>query len=158
MRSRILLPILLAVTATLGAAAPAHALEVGLNKTLGNTVPFADQTKELGAGWVRIWGEWEDAEPARGQWRPDVINNMNADANAAKAKGLKVLMVIQRSPAWASGGKGGTAPPTDPSDFGRAMGELARRVPNVDAWELWNEEDSERSARAAPTPPSTPQW
>ena len=69
---------------------------------------------------------------------------MNADANAAKAKGLKVLMVIQRSPAWASGGKGGTAPPTDPSDFGRAMGELAKRVPNVDAWELWNEEDSER--------------
>ena len=103
MRSRILLPILLAVTATLGAAAPAHALEVGLNKTLGNTVPFADKTKELGAGWVRIWGEWEDAEPAKGQWRPDVINNMNADANAAKAKGLKVLMVIQRSPAWASG-------------------------------------------------------
>jgi hypothetical protein len=144
MRSRILLPILLAVTATLGAAAPAHALEVGLNKTLGNTIPFADKTKELGAGWVRIWGEWEDAEPARGQWRPDVINNMNADANAAKAKGLKVLMVIQRSPAWASGGKGGTAPPTHPADFGRAMGELAKRVPNVDAWELWNEEDSER--------------
>ena len=24
------------------------------------------------------------------------------------------------------------------------MGELAKRVPNVDAWELWNEEDSER--------------
>ena len=144
MRSRLLLPILLAVTAALGAAAPAHALEVGLNKTLGNTVPFADKTKDLGAGWVRIWGEWEDAEPAPGQWRPDVINNMNADANAAKAKGLKVLMVVQRSPAWASNGKGGTAPPTDPKTFGRAMGELAKRVPNVDAWELWNEEDSER--------------
>ena len=144
MRSRFLLPILLAVTAALGAAAPAHAVEVGLNKTLGNTVPFADKTKDLGAGWVRIWGEWEDAEPAPGQWRPDVINNMNADANAVKAKGLKVLMVIHRSPAWASNGKGGTAPPTDPRTFGRAMGELAGRVPAVDAWELWNEEDSER--------------
>ena len=32
----------------------------------------------------------------------------------------------------------------DPADFGRAMGELAKRVPDVDAWELWNEEDSER--------------
>jgi hypothetical protein len=134
MRSRSLLPILLAVTAALGAAAPARAVEVGLNKTLGNSVPFADKTKDLGAGWVRVWGEWEDAEPAPGQWKPDVIANMNADANAAKAKGLKVLMVIQRSPA----------PPSDPRTFGRAMGELAARVPAVDAWELWNEEDSER--------------
>ena len=64
MRSRILLPILLAVTATLGAAAPAHALEVGLNKTLGNTVPFADKTKELGAEDDRPAGEVA-AQPCR---------------------------------------------------------------------------------------------
>src|SRR5215207_2754943 len=144
MRSRILLPILLAVTAALGAAAPAHAVQVGLNKTLGNTVPIADTTRDLGGAWVRVWGEWEDAEPSPGQWRPDVLSAMNIEANEAKAKGLKVLMVVQRSPAWASGGKGGTTPPTDPATFGRAMGEIAGRVPGVDAWELWNEEDSER--------------
>ena len=144
MRSRFLLPILPAVIATLCAAAPAHALEVGLNKTLGNTLPFAATTHDLGGGWARTWGEWEDAEPSPGQWRADVLAEMNADAEAAKAKGLKVLMVIQRSPAWASGGRGGTAPPTDPAAFGRAMGEIAKRVPSVDAWELWNEEDTDR--------------
>ena len=50
-------------------------------------------------------------------------------------------MVVQRSPAWASGGQGGIHPPTDPATFGAAMGGLASRVPGVDAWELWNEED-----------------
>ena len=50
-------------------------------------------------------------------------------------------MVVQRSPAWASGGKGGIHPPTDASTFGAAMGGFAQRVPGVDAWELWNEED-----------------
>ena len=65
----------------------------------------------------------------------------NASVNAAKAKGLKVLMVVQRTPAWASGGKGGIHPPTDASTFGAAMGGFAERVPGVDAWELWNEED-----------------
>ena len=60
---------------------------------------------------------------------------------AAKAKGLKVLMVVQSTPPWANGGQGPTTPPSDPASFGAAMGGFAARLPGVDAWELWNEED-----------------
>ena len=66
---------------------------------------------------------------------------MNRSVDAAKARGLKVLMVVQRTPAWASGGKDAHHPPTDPSTFGAAMGGFAAKIPGVDAWELWNEED-----------------
>jgi hypothetical protein len=142
MPSRILLTLSLCTAAVLALAGPAAALETGINETVNSTKPTAETAAGLHAGWVRLWASWEQAEPTPGHFKPDIIYNMNAGANAAKAKGLKVLMVVQRSPAWASGGKGGTTPPSNPADFGRAMGELAKRVPAVDAWELWNEEDA----------------
>lgn len=132
---------LLALLAVLALAAPARAVEVGVNETLNQTRPTAQTAAELGAGWVRLWASWESAEPGPGTWDPHVLANMNQSVTAAKAKGLKVLMVVQRSPAWASGGKGGTQPPSDPATFGTAMGGFAAQVPGVDAWELWNEED-----------------
>jgi hypothetical protein len=144
MRTRLCLGALLAVTSLLAFSAPAAALEVGLNETLGQTRPTAQTVSELGAGWVRLWATWDSAQPAPGAggWRPDIIDNANRAVAEAKAKGLKVLMVVQRSPAWASGGKGGTTPPTDPATFGAAMRGFAEKVPGVDAWELWNEEDA----------------
>ena len=119
MRSRLILPILLSVTAAIAAAAPAHAVEVGVVKSLDHTVPAAETTRGLKAGWIRLWADWQSAEPAQGQWRPDVIHNFNHDVQQAKAQGLKVLMVVVNSPGWASGGKGGITPPHDPADFGR---------------------------------------
>ena len=122
-------------------AVPAQALETGVNDTLNATKPTAQTAAELGAGWVRLWASWEQAQPSPNGWAADVIYNMNTAANAAKAKGLKVLMVVQRTPAWANGGNGATHPPSDPSTFGGAMSHLAKNVPGVDAWEIWNEED-----------------
>jgi hypothetical protein len=123
------------------AAAPASAVETGVVETFGQTRPTAQTASELGAGWVRLWASWEYLQPGPSSWDEHLIGVTNQNVNAAKAKGLKVLMVVQRSPAWASGGKGGTTPPADPSTFGAAMGSLAQKVPGVDAWELWNEED-----------------
>jgi hypothetical protein len=140
MRS-LLVTTLLALACACACAAPASAVETGVNETLGQTRPTGQTASQLGAHWVRLWGSWEAAQPAPNAWAPDVIASMNAAVRDAKAHGLKVLMVVQRSPAWASGGKGGIHPPTDPATFGAAMGGLASRVPGVDAWELWNEED-----------------
>src|SRR5688500_9498460 len=124
MRTRTCLAALLALISLLALTpAPAPALEVGLNETLGQTKPTAQTVSGLGAGWVRLWATWEAAQPAPGPggWRPDIIDNANRAVAEAKAEGLKVLMVVQRSPAWASGGAGGIHPPTDPSTFGAAM-------------------------------------
>jgi hypothetical protein len=123
------------------AAAPASAVEIGVNETLNQTRPTAQTASELGAGWVRLWASWEQTQPGPSSWDQHMLNVTNESVNAAKARGLKVLMVVQRSPAWASGGRGGPHPPTDASTFGAAMGGFAQKVPGVDAWELWNEED-----------------
>jgi hypothetical protein len=136
--ARSLLPLLAALAL---AAAPASAVETGVNETLGQTRPTAQSASDLGAQWIRLWASWEQMEPGPGGWDQRLLDATNQSVNAAKARGLKVLMVVQRSPAWASGGKGGTTPPSDPSTFGAAMGALAQKLPGVDAWELWNEED-----------------
>jgi arabinogalactan endo-1,4-beta-galactosidase len=140
---RSLLATLALLVALASAAAPAHAVETGVNETMAQTRPTAQTAAELGAGWVRLWASWEQLQPAPGAWDQHLLSTTSDSVNAAKAKGLKVLMVVHRSPAWASGGKGGIHPPTDPSTFAAAMSGLARQLPGVDAWELWNEEDEE---------------
>ena len=57
MRSRIILPILLAVAAAIGVAAPARAVEVGVVKSLDHTLPAAATTQGLKAGWIRLWAD-----------------------------------------------------------------------------------------------------
>jgi hypothetical protein len=142
MRIRLRLTAVLAVLVAGCFAAPAHALETGVVETMQQTKPTASTAKDLGAGWVRIWASWETAQPASGTWAPHIIAGLNASVHAAKSHGLKVLVVVHRSPAWASGGKGGINPPTDPDTFAQAMRGFASKVPGADAWELWNEEDA----------------
>jgi len=138
-RTRLALP--LAFLALAFAAAPADALETGVVHTMRQTKPVGQTAQEVGAGWVRLWANWEEMQPARGSWQGGALNYAAANVADAKARGLKVLMVVQRSPAWASGGRGGNHPPSDPADFAAAMAGFASRLPGVDAWELWNEED-----------------
>jgi hypothetical protein len=143
MRTRICLSALLAVLCVPLFGTPAGAVEVGIVETLGQTKPTAETASGLGARWVRLWATWEGAQPSGpGSWDVEAIRAANFAVSQAKARGLKVLMVVQRSPRWASGGHGGIHPPTDPATFGAAMGGFARQVPGVDAWELWNEEDA----------------
>jgi hypothetical protein len=131
-----------ALTALLACATPARAVETGVNETLGQTLPTGAKAARLGAGWVRVWASWDATQPERGRYAAHVVDGLNNAVGNLKARGLKVLMVVHRTPAWASGGAGGTAPPSDPGTFGAFMGGLAQRVPGVDAWELWNEPDS----------------
>jgi hypothetical protein len=140
-RFRSLLAAAAATAATLACAAPAQAVETGVVETLGQTVPTAHKASRLGAGWVRVWALWQDLEPARGRYDQQLVGAMSATVAALKARGVKVLVVVHRAPPWASGGRGGIAPPSDPATFGAFMRGLAERLPGVDAWELWNEQD-----------------
>ena len=105
-------------------------------------LPVGDTAGDLGADWVRLWGTWENARAESGfSTTLPYIEDLAAKTREAKARGVKVLMIIHRTPAWATGGKPATSPPDDPAKFGEFMGEMAGRIPAVDAWELWNEED-----------------
>ena len=142
MRFRSLLAGVAALAAALACATPARAVETGLNETLNHTVPLPRTAGKLGADWVRMWALWQDMEPAPGRYNEHLISVMNGRIAALRARGVKVLVVVHRAPAWASAGRGGIAPPSNPAAFGAFMGQIAQRVPGADAWELWNEPDS----------------
>src|SRR5215216_2747277 len=151
MRPRLAAILLGCLIAALGPA-PAAAVETGINQTVQQTKPTPETASRLGAGWVRLWGGWDAVQPSPGGYAENIIDDMNHAVNAAKAKGLKVLVVMQRTPAWASGDAGPFAPPTDPATFGAMMGVVARRIPAVDAWELWNEPDESEFFVGGPQP------
>ena len=150
----VLRSLLVAVAAALLCAAPARAVETGLNETLGHTKPLPRTAGQLGADWVRLWALWETMEPSPGRFDEHLIGVLNGRIAALKARGVKVLVVVHRAPAWANGGRGGIAPPSDPATFGRFMGRIAARVPGADAWELWNEPDSQEFWAGGADPPA----
>jgi polysaccharide biosynthesis protein PslG len=150
MRS-LLATLLTTVAATLAVAAPASAVETGINETMNGTLPLGQKAQELGSDWLRIWGTWEMGEPEPGKVSQDYVNWLGAKVDDAEARGIKTLVVIARSPAWGSAG-GGMAPPTDPNHYAAYMAELAKRLPAVDAWEIWNEEDGYEFWQGGPDP------
>jgi hypothetical protein len=152
MRSHLAALLLTLAAAFAVATAPASAVETGVNETMSQTLPVGPTAADLGADWVRLWGTWESGEPQPGAINQDHVNWLGEKVTAAKQRGVKVLVVIARSPAWATGGKPSIAPPDDPARFGAFMGELARRLPGVDAWEIWNEEDGAEFWLGAPQP------
>ena len=145
-------PLAAAAAVVLTCAAPAAAIETGVNETLHQSVPTAKKAKRLGADWVRLWASWEAMQPSRGVYELNLIAMLNRSAAALEARGIKVLVVVHRAPRWASGVHGGIAPPRDPASFGAFMGALAERVPAVDAWELWNEPDGPQFWLDGPDP------
>ncbi|MGI8781893.1 MAG: hypothetical protein ACR2L8_17300 [Solirubrobacteraceae bacterium] len=155
MRSHLPVAFLLALLAAFTlTAAPASAVETGVNETMDQNLPLGRTAQDLGADWVRVWGTWESAEPSPGQFDQGYIDYLAAKVADAKARGVRVLMIIGRTPGWASGGKPAIAPPNDPAHFGAFMGEIARRIPGVDAWELWNEQDDDEFFLGGPQPGS----
>jgi hypothetical protein len=151
MRS-LLVALLLTLAAATVAAAPASAVETGVNETTQASLPIGPTAAQLGADWVRLWGTWEGGEPSPGAIDQNYVNWIGERVAAAKQHGVKVLVVIARSPGWATGGKPSIAPPDDPARFGAFMGELAKRLPAVDAWEVWNEEDGAEFWLGGPQP------
>ena len=141
MRTR-LLPFLIALAAAFAVtAAPAGAAETGVNETLRQTVSSAEAAPALGADWVRVWALWQDLEQSPGVYTDHLIADLDARVAALKARGVKVLVVVHRAPPWATRKTSPIAPPADPATFARFMRMMAQRLPAVDAWELWNEQD-----------------
>ena len=95
-----------------------------------------------GVQWLRLDLGWAMLQPTgpgsydMGWGVPftdSVINRIHAD-------GFHLLVTFWRTPAWANGGAGETALPTNPSDYANALQwAAARYAGKVDAWEIWNE-------------------
>jgi hypothetical protein len=99
--------------------------------------------KAAGVSWVRIDAAWAGIEDtvkgARNAW---YLGQLDYCVNEAGKRGIKVLVTLWWTPAWANGGRGTTAPPSNPQDYA----DFARWASQyfagrVQAWEVWNEPD-----------------
>ncbi len=118
---------------------PPTQVEYGANLAdLGN----ADLMNDIGFTWVKGFVEWGRAEPSKGHYFWDDVDNV---LTVCQARGLKLIFRVDRPPAWANG-SGGTAPPTNAADYGDFMGALAahcRGQLTGIAYEVWNEPNLE---------------
>jgi hypothetical protein len=100
----------------------------------------------LGAEVVRYTIHWDEAEAARGRYdwgTPDDV------LGALRARGIRPLVTLTGTPAWANGGRPAYVPPRSAADFGRFAGGAAARYPWVRDWSIWNEPNQTRFLRPA---------
>jgi hypothetical protein len=143
----------LAVVCALAVAAPARGAETGVNIAINQNVDGVAATDRLRAGWVRLFVGWDAAEPQRGRYDEFYLGHLRNGVDAFRARGIKVLVVVTGTPAWAAGPRGpGLAGPRDPGDYGRFVGALPRLVPGIGAIEIWNEADEGGFWRGGPEP------
>jgi len=102
-----------------------------------------DKLKAAGVTWVRIDTAWAGIEAsAKGDRNAWYLRMVDFCVNAARRRGIHVLITLWRTPAWANGGRGELVPPTNPADyadFARWAAEYWKG--RVNAWEVWNEPD-----------------
>ena len=128
-------------------AAPAGAAETGLNvagffATPAQNAKLESLVSELHPGWVRVFLNWDQVEPAAGSYDQGQLADYHTFFAALPA-GTKVDIDVVGSPAWANGGSSNTAtPPTSDQSFGAFMNYLANSFgTSVTAYEIWNEPD-----------------
>jgi hypothetical protein len=140
-RSSFALAGLIALLATLAGAGPAAAVETGFVPAIGQTASGPDAASDLGVGWVRLFMNWKDIEPAQGSFNEAFITDYAREVDSYRARGVKVLIVATSSPQWSSGSLSGIGAPGAPSHYAAFIGHVAAALPGVAAWEVWNEAD-----------------
>jgi Tol biopolymer transport system component len=92
----------------------------------------------LGFGWLKNYLSWAGVEPKEGQYNWQDPDNV---VKAAARSGLKVLLRLHDTPAWARpAGSTVTMPPSDLGTYERFVRAVARRYRGkVAAYEIGNE-------------------
>jgi polysaccharide biosynthesis protein PslG len=108
---------------------------------------------EAGATYLRIDIDWSVVQatgPRSWQWA-----STDRVIRASRARGLRVLGVLDYTPAWARPpGTSNKTPPTDPEAFANFARAAARRYARkgVHEWEIWNEPNSDVFWKPLPDP------
>jgi hypothetical protein len=127
---------------------PAGAAEVGINvaATSGDFFNSAQVDAAIRAShpaWVRVFIGWDGIEPQQGVYNTAEIQNYQRFFAALPA-GTKIDVDVEGTPPWAAAGSTDIrTPPVDAADYGAFMNYLVNAFGGrVNAWEIWNEEDS----------------
>jgi beta-xylosidase len=103
-----------------------------------------ERLKALDLNWVRLGLHWMLMEPKEGQFELEAIDRMMA---MVKEAGLRNVTYVVGTPRFASTVAKGDKyeqyfdkfPPKDPVLYAQRMALLAKRYPQVDVWQVWNE-------------------
>lgn len=95
----------------------------------------------LGLKWVRLTIHWPIIEPVKDQYS---LKELDGAMAAIKARGYNTLAYMVGSAPFASSAPPDASgrdqyPPKDFKVFGARMTSLAKRYPQVIAWQVWNE-------------------
>ena len=98
-----------------------------------------DALQQGGYLWLRQRFPWNDLEPERGVYRWD---RYDAIVDAAAQRGLKIIAVLDTSPAWARSSTMVTAPPDNMDDYGRFVAAFVThyrdRIGHIQIWDQPN--------------------
>lgn len=101
-----------------------------------------DRLAAAGATEVRIDVSWAMLQPTGRdsydlRWGVPFVDRV---VKMATSRGLRPLVTLWLTPAWANNGAGERVLPNDPQDYARAAAWAAARwAGEVGAWEIWNE-------------------
>ncbi|SDZ57919.1 beta-xylosidase [Pseudomonas sp. NFIX28] len=108
--------------------------------------------KQLGLQWVRVDLHWDRLEPTEEGYQLSTLDELDRTLTDSKLKSLFYL--VGSAPFVTTAPKGGPFqdqyPPRDPKVFATRMAMLAQRYPNIDAWQVWNEQNIPNNWRPKP--------
>jgi len=108
--------------------------------------------KQAGFNWITEQIEWDAVELQPGQYDWSQLDNIVNDSNAL---GLKVMLSFQHAPEFYRTPTSGLMP-GDPTTYGAFLAAVAARYPGqIQAYELWNEENLDRETGPGNVDPST---
>lgn len=149
---------LAAVTSQLAYAAPSYSMKaprpvvwadfLGLNAQLQWFPESAyrqqiAKLKALDLQWIRLGLHWELMEPSPGQWQLAEFDRL---MQVVEEEQLETLLYLVGSAPFATSAPAGVSnpdqyPPTNPQLFANSFAHLASRYPQIDAWQVWNEQN-----------------
>ena len=115
---------------------------------------------ELGIDTLQLTLSWADVaatRPAATRDPTDPAYRWPADLDAAAAEagrhGIRIALLVARTPPWANGGRPPAFAPTAPRDYADFLAAAARHYPRVRRWMIWGEPN--RDDRFQPNRPNS---
>jgi hypothetical protein len=115
-------------------------------KSIWGPVDSFPQYSDLGVGiyqYTLPWSAIAPTQPANPRDPADPAYRWPAELDtalaAAKARGIRVSVLLNTAPGWANGGHDIRWAPSDPGDFADFAVAASRRYPGVGYWMIWGE-------------------
>jgi len=109
-----------------------------------------ERVAAAGASWTRRTDfNWSEVEPTEGARQWDKMATLEEDLRQASLRGIKVILIVLRTPAWAQKYIGSGCGPIRVDKLGAfanfmrdAVARYSAPPFNVKYWEIWNEPDA----------------